>query len=75
MEFLNSLREKAQHRKAEEAVRLASEYITLSDFDDRIYIAFQDNPLIVIDEDWTAEDIMKKLQEVRDNYIESKIKN
>ena len=59
----------------EEVRKLASEYITLSDFNGKLYVAFQGNPLVVIDESWTASDVLKKLQEIRNNYIDSKLKN
>lgn len=75
MEFLNNLKEKSLRRREEEVKRMASEYITLSDFNDRLYVAFQGSPLVVIDDDWPASDILSKLQEIRDNYIDSKLKN
>jgi hypothetical protein len=75
MEFINNWKEKAQHRREEEIKRLASEYITLSDFNGRLYVAFQGNPLIIINEDLSASEVLVKLQEVRDNYIDSKLKN
>ena len=75
MEFINNWKEKSHHRMEEEVRKLASEYITLSDFNGKLYVAFQGNPLVVIDESWTASDVLKKLQEIRNNYIDSKLKN
>ena len=43
--------------------------IKLVDFDNKLYIAFYDVPILSIDSKWTQEDILKKLEEVRNTYI------
>ena len=75
MEFINNWKEKSHHRREEEVRVMANEFITLSDFDNKLYVAFQGTPLIVIDENLSVPDILKKLQEIRNNYINSKLKN
>lgn len=75
MQLINSWKEKSQHRKEEEIKRMASDYITLSDFEGKLYVAFQGNPLVVIDENLPASDIFKKLQKIRSNYINANLKN
>ena len=75
MELFSNWKEKTQHKREEGINRMAREYITLSDFNGKLYVAFQDNPLVAIDENLAAFDILKKLQEIRDNYIDSKLKN
>ena len=75
MEFINNWKEKSHHKREQEVKRMANEYITLSDFNGRLYVAFQGNPLVVIDDDWTASDALKKLKAIRDNYIDSKLNN
>ena len=73
MEFLNNWKEKSHQRREEEVKVMANEFITLADFENKLYVAFQGNPLIVIDENLSASDILKKLQEIRNNYINSKL--
>ena len=43
--------------------------VVLVDFDNKLYIAFYDVPILSIDSKWTQEDILKKLEEVRNTYI------
>lgn len=52
---------------------MASSFITLSDYDGKLYISFQGNPLVDINENMSASDILSKLTEIRDNYIYSKL--
>ena len=73
MEFLNNLKQKIQSRREQEAKRMASSFITLSDYDGKLYISFQGNPLMDINENMSTSDILSKLKEIRDNYIYSKL--
>lgn len=75
MEFIRTLREKFQTRKEEEFHRQAEEIITLSDFDDSIYIAYAGTPLVPIKEEWTSKEIVEELTKLRQNYINSKLKS
>ena len=52
MELIRTLREKAQTKQMEDFNKMAEEFITLSDFDGSIYIAFQNVPLIPINVTW-----------------------
>jgi hypothetical protein len=61
MEFIRTLREKSQTKKQEEIQKQAEETITLSDFDNSIYIAFAGTPLVPIKEEWTSKEIIKEL--------------
>jgi hypothetical protein len=73
MELIRTLREKSQTRK-EASIQHQAEYlITLSDFADSLFIAFQGTPLVPINEEWTSKEIIEKLSEVRQNYINSKL--
>lgn len=49
MEFIRTFREKSQTRKQEEINREAMETITIEDFDDSLYIAYNGTPLAPID--------------------------
>ena len=75
MELISNWKERSQHKREEEVKRMASDYITLSDFNGKLYVAFQGNPLVAIDENIPACEIISKLQEIRINYILSKLNN
>lgn len=75
MELIRTIREKHQTARQENLQKDAEQIITLSDFDDNIYIAYNGTPLIAIDKDWTQKDILKQLSIVRQNYINAKSKN
>lgn len=74
MEFIRTLRERHQTARQEEIHKQAEDLITLSDFDSSLYIAYQGTPLVPIQEEWTSKDIVQELQKVRQNYINSKMK-
>jgi len=71
MELIRTLREKSQTRHQMELQRQAEDFITLSDFDSSLYIAYQGTPLIPVNEDWTSKEILQELQKIRQNYINS----
>jgi hypothetical protein len=75
MELIRTLREKSQTKKQEEIQKQAEETITLSDFDNSIYIAFAGTPLVPIKEEWTSKEIVEELYKLRQNYINSKLKS
>jgi hypothetical protein len=75
MELIRTLREKSQTRKEEEIHKLAEETITLSDFDNSLYIAFAGTPIVPIKEEWTSKEIVEELTKLRQNYIKSKLHN
>ena len=53
---------------------MAEETIRLSDFANSIYIAYAGTPLVPIQENWTSKDIMQELSKLRQNYVNSKMK-
>lgn len=74
MEFIRTFREKQQTARQNSISEQAYDAICLSDFDNKIYIAYNGAPLVPIEESWTPKEILKKLEETRSNYIEYKIK-
>ena len=74
MELIRTLREKSQTRREEEIHHQAEDTITLSDFESSLYIAYNGTPLVPIDEGWTSKEIVGKLNELRQNYINAKLK-
>lgn len=75
MEFIRTIREKVQTKKQEEIHQVAEEIITLADFDSNLYIAYAGTPLVPIKEEWTTKEIVQELTKIRQNYINSKIKD
>ena len=75
MEFIRTLREKSQTKKQEEIQKQAEETITLSDFDSNLYIAFAGTPLVPVNDNWTAKEIVQELSKLRQNFINAKTKN
>ena len=75
MELIRTLREKAQTKREAELQRMAEETITLSDFDNDIFIAYAGTPLVPINEGWTSKEIMEELTKLRQNYVNSKLKS
>ena len=74
MELIRTLREKAQTKRQHDIQQMSEEFITLSDFAGSIFIAFQGCPLVPIKEDWTSKQIVEELDKVRQNFINSKLK-
>lgn len=74
MELIRTLREKQQTRREEEIHRQAEDLITLSDFENTLFIAYNGTPLVPIAEEWTSKEIVQELDKVRQNYINAKMK-
>ena len=73
MNLFENWKEKSKLRKEKEVRKLANSFITLTDFNGSIYIAYMNNPLISVDTLSSAKDIVEKLDVVRKNYIDSKL--
>ena len=69
MKIIKLFKEKQYDKKKKEIKSNALKDIKLVDFDNKLYIAFYDVPILSIDSKWTQEDILKKLEEVRNTYI------
>lgn len=74
MEFIRTLREKQHISRQNDINDQAHSLIGLDDFDGRIFIAYNGTPLIPIDEKWTQKEILSKLEETRNSYINYKMK-
>lgn len=72
MELIRSLRERQQTNKQQTIQREAEEIITVSDFDNSLFIAYQGTPLIAIEDNWTPKDILEKLSIIRQNYMKAR---
>lgn len=71
MEFIRTIRERQQTAKQQNIQKEAEAVIRVADFESTLYIAVNGTPLILIEDSWTPKDIVKKLSEIRDNYVRS----
>lgn len=69
MKIIKLFKEKQYASMQKDIKSNAIKDIKLVDFDNKLYIAFYDVPILSIDPKWTQEDILKKLEEVRNTYI------
>jgi len=74
MKLIRALREKSQTKRQEEILKIAEEIVTVADFADSLFIAYDGVPLVPIKDAWTSKDILKELSVVRTNYVNSKMK-
>lgn len=75
MEFIRTIREKQQTAKEEKIAQEAERTITLSDFADTLYIAYNGTPLVAVGEDWTPKKIVQELSIIRQNYVNARTKD
>ena len=73
MEFIRTIRNKRQTQKQNEIQRQAEDTITLSDFLDAMYIAYNGVPVVPIDVNWTSKEILGELTKLRQNYVRAKM--
>ncbi len=73
MEFIRTLREKHQTARQAEIHQQAEELITIQDFDNSLYIAYNGVPLAPIESSWTTKEIVQQLSIFRNNFINSKM--
>ena len=71
--FLN-FRKKRQEAKQHELEMQAKRRIEVTDFDGKLYIAYDGTPVFPIDEGWTPDKIIGELNSLRDNYVNAKNK-
>ena len=74
MEFIRAIKEKNQTKRQEEIKRMAEDIITIRDFDNSLFIAYNGTPLAPIEPSWTTKEIVQQLSIFRSNYINGKMK-
>ena len=74
MELIRTLREKQQIKRQAEIHQQAEDLITVQDFDDSLYIAYNGTPLAPIDSSWTTKEIIQQLSVFRNSFINSRMK-
>lgn len=74
MEWIRTFREKQQTSRQTNIQLQAEEEIRITDFNNKLFIAYNGTPMILIEESWTPKDILAKLEETRTGYINYKMK-
>ena len=78
MEFIRTLfktdPEKQETKRQNTYRQQAEELITVTDFADSLYIAYNGTPLAPIDPSWTTKEIVQQLSVFRNNFINSRMK-
>lgn len=74
MEFIRTIREKQKTKRQAEIHQQAEDLITVQDFDDSLYIAYNGTPLAPIASSWTTKEIVQQLSVFRNNFINSRLK-
>lgn len=74
MELIRTLREKQKTKRQAEIHQQAEDLITVQDFDDSLYIAYNGTPLAPIDSSWTTKEIIQQLSVFRNSFINSRMK-
>ena len=74
MEFTRTFREKSQTKRYASIVEEAERLITLDDFDDSLFIAYNGVPFVPIEKQWATKEIVEKLSELRHNYANARLK-
>ena len=75
MEFTRTLKERQVTKHQDDILRTAEDKIRLADFDDTLFIAYDGIPLIPIEKDWMPNRIVEELSKLRQNYVNSVMKN
>lgn len=73
MELFARWKEKRQETKGRELESQARRRIEVSDFDGKLFIAYDGTPVFPIAAEWTTKEIMDRLYELRANYIKAKM--
>lgn len=75
MELFRTIKQKHISSKQSDFSQQAEETIKVADFAGHLYIAFSDVPYDPIDPTWTSKEIVERLQLLRQNYVNAKMKN
>lgn len=77
MEFIKTIFKtdpEKQEMKKQNSLRLqAEELITVADFANELYIAYNGTPLAPIDPSWTTKEIIQQLSIFRNSFVSSRM--
>lgn len=72
-EWLEGRKEQSRRKREKEVQREAVRLITLTDFADSVYVAYEGNPLFALSKKATMAEAVGQLNEIRTNYIVAKL--
>lgn len=75
MELIRTLKEKRMTSHQNDLQNQALDLITLSDFDDKMYVAFNGMPLVEVEPQWCVKEILQQLNIIRQNYVNCQMKD
>ena len=75
MELRRTIKKKIVSSKEKSMDLESRSVIRVKDFDNELYIAVNGVPLLPIDSNWTASQIIDRLNDLRDGYMTYRIKN
>lgn len=73
MKIIARWKEKRQETKRKDLESQSRRRIEVSDFEDKLFIAYDGTPVFPIAAEWTTKEIMDRLYELRANYIKAKM--
>ena len=73
MEIFATIKARRKKAKEKEVMSQSRRRIEVSDFEDKLYIAYDGTPVFPIEENWTTKEIIQRLYELRANYIKAKM--
>lgn len=74
MELFKTLRRKCEASKQRNARQHAEEFITIDDFDGKLYIAVEGIPAILFEDSTTMAEMMERLETLRNDYVNYRMK-
>lgn len=74
MELIRTIRQKQQTARQASIQQQAEDTITVSDFDNELFIAYNGVPFVPIEKTWTSVEILAKLSMLRENFVRAKLK-
>lgn len=72
--LFSNFKTKRQEAKLHELKMQAKRRIEVTDFDGKLYIAYDGTPVFPIEKEWTPIRIIGELNALRENYIKAKTK-
>ena len=75
MELIRTIREKHQNARQAGIREEAERLITIDDFDDSLFIAYNGVPFVPIEKQWATKEIIEKLTELRTNYVNARLRD
>lgn len=73
MKIFDNFKKRHQEAKETELMLQAKRRISSKSFKENLYISFDDTPIILIEENISPKEIVKKIKVLRENYVHAKM--